>query len=139
EEAYSRLKTELARKMWFMPYAPLLTVSATERKRVTKVFPIIDEIIAERRKRIGTAELNRTLEEVLSVAALPSYKGRTVRIYYLTQVKTEPPAFAVFTNHPEAFRDYHVRHIGKILRKHYAFAGTPIRIYFRGREKDKNP
>lgn len=131
ENTYKTLKKELSRKMWFMQYMPVLTVSALKKKRVTKIFPIIDEIIRERKKRIPTADLNRAFREIVSSTSLPLYKGKAVKLYYITQVKTEPPAFAVFTNYPSALKDAHIRYIEKILRTSFSFKGTPIRIYIK--------
>ena len=135
DEAYRILGRELGRKMWFMKYAPLLTVSALEKKRVTKVFPMVDEIIKERRKRIATADLNKSFREAVSGVTLPSHKGRALKFNYITQVRTEPPAFTVFTNHPAALKDAYIRHLEKILRDNFSFRGTPIRIYIRSRER----
>jgi GTP-binding protein len=135
DDAYRILGRELSRKMWFMQYVPLLTVSALAKKRVTKVFPIIDEIIEERRKRIPTADLNRSFREAVSDMTLPPYKGKTVKFNYITQVKTEPPAFTIFTNHPAALKESYIRHIEKILRDNFSFKGTPIRIYMRSKER----
>ncbi|MDI6890856.1 MAG: ribosome biogenesis GTPase Der [Thermodesulfovibrionales bacterium] len=137
EEEYKRLDNELNRKMWFMQYAPVLTVSAVEKKRITKVFPIIDEVIRERKKRIPTAELNRFFSESLSRMPLAMYKGKAVKLYYITQIKIEPPVFVVFTNYPSVLKDAHIRHIEKGLREKFLFKGTPIRIYVRAREREK--
>ncbi len=138
EDMYKTIVKELSRKMWFMPYAPILTVSSLEKKRVTKVFPIIDEIIKERKKRITTAELNRSFSEVVSGISLPLYKGRSVKLFYITQVRTEPPSFAVFSNYPNAIKDAHIRHIEKVLRNSFAFTGTPIRIFIKARGRKSN-
>jgi GTP-binding protein len=135
DDTYRILGRELSRRMWFLQYAPLLTVSALEKKRVTKVFPIIDDIIKERRKRIPTADLNKSFREAVSDMTLPPHKGKSVKFNYITQVKTEPPAFTVFTNYPAAFKDAYRRHIEKILRNNFSFKGTPIRIYVRSKEK----
>ncbi|MBI5188489.1 MAG: ribosome biogenesis GTPase Der [Nitrospirae bacterium] len=137
EEAYKRLGDELSRKMWFIRYVPILTISAIEKKRVTKIFPIIDEIVKERKKRIPTAELNRFFREAISRMPLPIYKGKAVKFYYITQVKTEPPIFVVFTNYPAALKDAHIRYIEKGLRERFLFKGTPIRIYVKAREREK--
>lgn len=134
EDAYKRLCNELGRKMWFMQHAPVLTVSAMERKRVTKIFPLVDEIIKERKKRIPTAELNRFFSETISNMPLPTYKGKAVKLYYITQVKTEPPVFVIFADYPSAFKETYIRHIEKGLRERFLFKGTPIRIYIRERE-----
>lgn len=136
DDTYARLTKELYRKMWFMQYAPVLTISAEEKKRVTKVFPFIDEIIKERKKRISTADLNKYFREVESGMSFPMYKGKEVKLYYITQVKTEPPAFTVFINHPPAFRDSHKRHIEKVLRNNFHFRGTPVRIYVKAKRKE---
>ncbi|MEW6068575.1 MAG: ribosome biogenesis GTPase Der [Nitrospirota bacterium] len=135
EDAYERLGNELSRKMWFMQHAPFLTISAMERKRVTKIFPIIDEIIKQRKKRISTAELNRFFREVISPVSLPLYKGRQVKFYYITQIKTEPPSFVIFANYPSAVKKSHLRYIEKGLRQRFSFAGTPVRIYIKQRER----
>jgi GTP-binding protein len=136
EETYKRLGKELSRKMWFMQYVPVLTVSALEKKRVTKVFPMIDEIMKERKKRIPTADLNRFFREAVSGTHL-SVKGKAVKFYYITQVKTEPPAFVVFTNYPYTLKDAHIRFIEKGLRNRFSFKGTPIRIYVKPKEREK--
>jgi GTP-binding protein len=137
DEAYKLLGNELRREMWFMPYVPFLTVSALEKKRVTKIFSIVDEILQERKKRIPTADLNRAFREVAENMTLPLHKGKQVKLYYITQVKTEPPSFAVFVNYPTAIKDAHLRHMEKVLRNGFSFRGTPIRIYLKERERTK--
>jgi GTP-binding protein len=138
EKEFKRLGKEISRKFWFMQYAPLLTVSALEKRRVTKVFLIIDEIIREKKKRIPTAELNKFFNESLSTMVLPSYKGKAVKLYYITQAKTEPPVFVIFANYPSALTNAYIRYIEKSLRERFLFTGTPIRIYVRARKRAKS-
>jgi len=64
-------------------------------------------------------------------------KGKAVKFYYITQVKTEPPAFVVFTNYPSTLKDTYLRFIEKGLRNRFSFKGTPIRIYVKTKEKDR--
>jgi GTPase len=137
EATYKFLMGEVARKMWFMHYAPVLTISALEKKRVTNIFRLIDHVISERKKRIPTAGLNRSFSEMQSTMTLSSYRGKPVRLNYITQVRTEPPSFTVFVNHPEAIKDAHIRHIEKILRNNFSFQGTPIRIYIKEKSRRK--
>jgi GTP-binding protein len=137
EESFKALTQELHRKMWFSQYAPVLTTSGLVRKRITKVFPIVDRIVAERRKRIPTAELNRFFQErIMTHVSLPMYKGRSVKLYYMTQVKGDPPAFVIFANYREAVKESHLRSIEKRLREYFVFEGTPIRIYVRARRRE---
>ncbi len=137
DDTYKTLLRDVGRKMWFMQYAPVLTVSGLEKTRVTKVFPCIDEIIRERTKRIRTADLNKAFGEIQSSLMLPSHKGKPVRLNYLTQVKTEPPTFRVFANYPDAIRDADIRHIEKVLRNRFSFRGTPIRIYVKEKTRGR--
>jgi GTP-binding protein len=135
EETYKTLGRMLTERMWFIQYAPVLTISALEKKRVTKVFPIIDTIMKERKKRIRTAELNKFFREAVSGMSLPLYKGKTVKLSYITQVKTEPPAFVIFANHADALKDSHIRYFEKNLRNKFGFLGTPVRIYIKTKMK----
>ncbi len=135
ESAFRRYMTEFQRELWFFGHAPVLTVSALERRRVTKVFPMIDAVIMERKKRISTPELNSLLREAVSRSPLPSYRGRPVKVFYMTQVRTEPPEFVVFVNHPEAMKDSHIRFLEKSLRERFSFSGTPIRVFVKQRAR----
>lgn len=129
EIAYKKLISDIERKMWFLNYAPVITTSGIEKKRITKIFPVIDEIIDEREKRIPTAEINRLIRDITTSAPLPLYKGKRIKIFYMTQIKTEPPAFVIFSNYPGGIKEPYVRHIEKCLRDRFSFKGTPIRIY----------
>ncbi|MEK6652550.1 MAG: ribosome biogenesis GTPase Der, partial [Nitrospirota bacterium] len=129
ELAYKKLVPELKRKMWFLAHAPVITTSGMEKKRITNIFPIIDEIIKERGKRISTADMNRFIQDVTSGTALPLYRGKQVKISYVTQVNTEPPAFVIFSNYPAGIKDSYIRYIERCMRERFSFAGTPVRIY----------
>jgi GTP-binding protein len=137
EIVYKTVTEELYNKMWFVQYAPVLTISALEKKRVTKVFSVIDSIIYERQKRIKIADLNNVFREIAWRMSLPTYKGKTAKVSYITQVKTQPPTFILFTNYPAAFKDHHIRYIESVLRNKFSFIGTPIRIYIKAKERVK--
>jgi GTP-binding protein len=139
DEVFKQIIPELARKMWFSPYAPVITVSGLVRKRITKVFPVIDRIIDERNKRIPTGELNRFFRDFVGGMNLPMYRGKSVKLYYMTQVREEPPGFVIFCNFPEAVKEQHLRFIEKGLRDSFSFEGTPLKIYVRPRKKNTAP
>lgn len=135
EDHFDRITFDVRRKMWFATYAPILTISGQEKKRITKVFPVIDRIIEERRKRIPTGELNRFFRERLEDLTIPMHKGRQVKLYYMTQVSGEPPAFVIFANYPDAIREAQLKFIERGLREAFSFEGTPLRIYVRARKR----
>jgi GTP-binding protein len=135
DEAYEEIIEELHRKMWFSRYAQVITVSGLIKKRITKIFPLIDKIITERKKRVSTAELNRFFNNIISNLSVPMYKGKTVKMYYITQVKGEPPTFVIFANYKDAVKDSHLRFIEKGLREYFGFKGTPLKIYIKTRRR----
>jgi GTP-binding protein len=132
EKRYRELMKEFDRKLRFVRYAPVLTISGITRKRITKAFPVIDEIMRERRKRISTSALNRFSTEIQDL--LPTYRGKRVKIYYITQTATAPPVFVLFVNYPKAFHGEHIRFLERKIREKYAFNGTPIKINVRLRK-----
>ena len=137
EEVFKQIIPELERKMWFSPYAPVITISGLVRKRITKVFPVIDRIIDERKKRITTGELNRFFRDFVEKMNLPMYRGKALKLYYMTQVREEPPGFVIFCNYPEAVKEQPLRFIEKGLRESFSFEGTPLKIYVRARKQDR--
>jgi GTP-binding protein len=133
EQKYKKIVTELKSKMWFMDYVPFITISGIEKKRITKIFPLIDEIIEERKKRIPTAELNRFLEKVRAGKIFPVYKGKELKFLYMTQVGINPPQFSIFVNYPSAVKSQHIKFIERMLREEYSFKGTPIKIFIKAK------
>lgn len=137
-ELYGEIISDLNRKMWFSQYAPVITISGLMKKRTTKVFPVVDRIISERSKRVPTAGLNNFFRDIMQQLSIPMHKGRPVKLYYMTQVKTEPPCFVIFANYAGAVKDSHLRFIEKKLREYFVFEGTPLKIYVRARKKEKS-
>jgi GTP-binding protein len=122
-------------KLWFMKHVPVLSISALSRKRVTKLFTLVDEIISESSKRISTHELNVFLKNAVAKKEPPLYKNRGVKIYYITQVKTGPPGFLIFTNRKEGIKDQYIRYLEGRLRERFEFKGVPVEFYVRQRSK----
>ncbi len=133
EKRYKELLNEVHWRLRFVEYAPVLTVSGLSRKRITKVFSLVDEIISERRKRISTSALNRFVPEITPL--LPAHKGKKTKIFYMTQTGVEPPEFVLFVNHPQVFKPEHIRFIERLIRRKYTFKGTPIRVFIRQRSR----
>jgi GTPase len=117
----------------FIPYAPVLFISASQGKGTDKIFPTLEKVSAERSKRVGTGEMNRFLERVdFGRAAVPA--ARQVKIYYMTQASTSPPTFVLFTDRNVKLHFSYERFLENQIRKAFGFIGTPIRIKVRGRE-----
>ncbi|HMK61325.1 MAG TPA: ribosome biogenesis GTPase Der [Dissulfurispiraceae bacterium] len=133
ETAYKRLAEEIKLKLWFMEYVPWITASGLKKTRITNVFPLIREIMAERRRKIKTHELNELLLKILARKPFPLYRGKELKFYYITQTGIEPPTFRIFVNYPSGIKASQIGYIEKALRTRYSFKGTPIRIFVKAR------
>jgi len=122
----------------FLPYAPLLFISAETGQRVEQIIPLALEIAQERQRRIPTSELNTLLREaVYDHPPTAVHKGAHLRIYYATQPQVAPPVFLFFANDAEEIHWGYARYLENRIREKYTFTGTPIKIVFRSRdEKD---
>lgn len=129
-EAYEeRLRYELK----FLSYAPIVFISAQTGKGTEKIFPLLEEVARERRKRVTTAEMNRFLERVdLYRASVPM--RQRVKILYMTQASVAPPTFVLFTNRNVKLHFAYQRFLENQIRDAFGFMGTPIWIKNRARD-----
>jgi GTP-binding protein len=123
---------ELRHQLKFLGYAPVVFISAKSGKNVDKIFELVAQVAAERRKRITTGEMNRFLASVDFERASVPY-SRRVKIYYVTQVGTSPPSFVLFTDRAVKLHFSYERFLENQIRRAFGFVGTPIRIKTRAR------
>ena len=123
-------------KLSYLTYAPILFISAKTGQRVEKLFPLINEVSNNNSMRIATSVLNELLAEAVAIVQPPTDKGKRLKVFYITQVSTNPPTFAIFVNDKKLFHFSYERYIVNKLRQEFGFKGTPIRILVRER-KDK--
>ena len=126
-------------KLKFLSYAPIVFLSAKTGDRANKLFPLIDDVAAARKKRISTPELNRWLKEEVDLQRGTTPKARPVRIYYMTQAKTAPPTFLIFTNQKTPLHFSYERFLENQLRAKWPFPGAPIRFVQRLRKREPRP
>ena len=119
-----RIRTALA----YMPYAPIVYVSALTGQRINTLFEHIKYVHNQANTRISTGMLNEVLAEATMKVQPPSDKGKRLKIYYMTQVSVAPPTFVFFCNDAELFHFSYQRYLENCLRQTFGFSGTPIRI-----------
>ena len=122
----------------FMAYAPVLFISALTGKRVEKVLDTVRSVYAEACKRITTGVLNDVLADAQAYLQPPSTSGRRLKIYYATQQSACPPTFVIFLNDEKLMRFGYERYLENQFRKAFGFEGTPIRFFFRERNKKED-
>jgi GTP-binding protein len=119
----------------FMPYAPLVFISAKFGQRVHKVLETALMVVEERQKRVPTAGLNRLLRDAVAKHPPPSKPGKWIKFFYATQADVSPPTFVIFCNEPQQLHFSYRRYLENELREAYGFVGNPIRMSFRGRKE----
>ncbi|MBE6662569.1 MAG: ribosome biogenesis GTPase Der [Ruminococcaceae bacterium] len=122
-----KIRTALA----YMPYAPILYVSAKTGQRIQNLFERIQYVYAQSTLRISTGMLNDVLAEATMRVQPPTDKGRRLKIYYMTQIAVAPPTFVIFCNKAELFHFSYQRYLENCLRDTFGFVGTPIKLIIR--------
>ena len=117
----------------YMPYAPVLFISAQTGQRVDKLFSLIHEVYEQNHMRIPTGRLNAILAEATARVQPPTDKGRRLRIFYMTQASTCPPTFVCFCNDARLFHFSYQRYLENQIREVFGLTGTPVRMVIRER------
>src|SRR6266545_5746979 len=131
---YRKFEDQIRFKLKFLPYAPVEFISAKTGRRVEKIFPKIDQIIAGYRKRFRTSELNEILERALAEHQPPALRGRPRRFYYATQLKTRPPTIALFSNTDQPLHFSYRRYLENQFRDALGLVGCPVHLVIRARK-----
>lgn len=118
----------------YLSYAPILFVSALTKQRLTKLPGMIKQVNENHSKRISSSNLNDVIMDAIAMTPTPSIKGRKLRIYYATQIRTAPPTIVVFVNDEELMHFSYERYLENQIRNHFDFSGTPIKIITRKRK-----
>jgi GTP-binding protein len=124
--------TEFARyELNFMDYVPILFTSAKTGQRVNQILPLALRVQEERLTRLPTSQINRILQMAQDVHPPPSKAGKHLKIYYGSQVKSDPPTFLLHVNNPKLAHFSYLRYLENRIREQAPFLGTPIRIVLR--------
>lgn len=118
----------------YLDYAPIIFISAKTGQRLNEIPKLVKEVYHNQNQRIQSSVLNDLLLEASKLVPTPLIKGKRLRIYYMTQVATNPPTFVVFVNDPELMHFSYQRFLVNQLRKNFNFEGTPIKIIARKRK-----
>jgi GTP-binding protein len=130
-EYQDRLKDRLN----FLDWAETIFVSALSGQRVEKIFELVERSAEQHRRRVSTSVINEVLEEAAGWHSPPATRqGRQGKIYYGTQVSSQPPTIALFVNNPQLFKENYRRYMERQFRQVLGFEGTPIRLLWRGKK-----
>lgn len=131
---FKAINAEFERKFRFLEYAPKLTISAKNKRHINELKNKIIEIYQNFSLRIPTAKLNETIAKAIQNHAIPSDRGKLVKIYYATQYESAPPQIALISNRPNSIHFSYKRYLINCLREEFSLSGVPLILSFR----DKN-
>ena len=137
-ESYEKTIDELRYRFKFLAYAPVITVSALNKKRVYKIKDIILQVYKNYSQRIPTSKLNALFKEATIRHHIPGDKTKEVKIYFSTQYDVKPPKIVLVMNRPKALHFSYKRYLSNKLREKFELDGSPVLLYARKKgERDE--
>lgn len=133
DKLFETFTDDIRREFQYLPFAPILFVSAKTGQRLAKLPELIEEIYENRHRRIQSSLLNDVLMDAIAMNPTPTDKGRRLKIFYMTQVAVNPPTFVIFVNDPELMHFSYERFIENKMREAFYFDGTPLKLIVRER------
>ena len=132
-QTMGKFMEEIQRRFKFLPFAPVLFVSALTGQRVNKIMAMVESVAAEFDKRIPTPQLNRGLEEFVAKHPPSMVNGQRIKFYYAAQNAVRPPTITLFTNRPNDIHFSYQRYLINCFREKFSFEQVPLRLQFKGR------
>ncbi|MDP5866115.1 ribosome biogenesis GTPase Der [Streptococcus mutans] len=127
-------ETDIREQFQYIPYAPIVFVSALTKQRLHKLPDMIKQISQSQNTRIPSAVLNDVVMDAVAINPTPTDKGKRLKIFYATQVSIKPPTFVIFVNEEELMHFSYLRFLENQIRQAFVFEGTPIRLIARKRK-----
>ena len=133
---HEAIEEKVKDKLRFLDFAPVLFVSAKTGYGLKHFFPEIERVYSEYSKRVPTSKLNECFTRAIEKNPFSSFRGKFVKLFYSTQVKSCPPTFQCFVNYPEGIHFSYRRYLANSLRKTFGFSGTPVHLKFTSRRSE---
>jgi len=128
-----KFTSDIQVKLGPLNYIPVLFISVLKKQRIFKVIETALEVYENRRRKISTSELNKILLPVIEKTPPPAFKGKYIKIKYITQLPISSPTFAFFTNHPKYIKAPYERFLINTIRANFNFSGVPVKVVFRNK------
>ena len=137
DKEFDKMSREIRDKFKFLAYAPIISLSATSKKRVEKLKELICAVYKNYTIKLPTSRLNEVIAAATKAHPIPREHGRAVRIYYAAQFDTAAPKIALVMNKPKCLHFSYLRYLQNQLRANFELGGTPVILVPRGRGKSK--
>ncbi|MEK9628802.1 MAG: ribosome biogenesis GTPase Der [Nitrospinota bacterium] len=136
EITFEEFEDRVRHKLKFLEFAPILTVSAKSGMRVDKILPKVEKVFEEYSRRISTGPLNDCFEKAIQKNPMSSFRGKFLKMFYATQIKSKPPTFKCFLNYPESIHFSYRRYLVNSIRKTFGLMGTPVRLILSAKKEE---
>lgn len=136
QEVLQRVRERLEESLAQVKGVPVVTISAIKGRRLDRLMDAVLDLYGIWNRRIGTGPLNRWLGTMLQSHPPPMVAGRRLKLRYITQIKSRPPTFALWTSRPDEVPESYLRYLVNGLRERFGLAGVPVRLWLR---KGENP
>ncbi len=133
----NKFEKEIENEMPFLSYVPKVFISAKTKQRLVNIYKLTKEVYTETTKRISTSILNKVVLDAISMNPPVSIRGKRLKLFYITQVKTQPPSFVLFINNEDLLKDNYVKYLENKMREAFGFKGSPIKISAREKGEKK--
>jgi len=132
-ETHDEWVAEVKSRLPFLEYAPVVTISVTERQRVQRLLETAAAVAEQYRSRVATARVNAVVEKAVAAQPPPRVRGKRPRVYYASQTRVSPPTVVLFMNRPKDVPASYRRYLERRLRDGLDMKLTPIRLILRQR------
>lgn len=137
EDVREELRRVLRYRTRFVPWAPILFISAKERQGLDAMLDAVLAVGEQRERRVSTGELNQLLRRAITAHQPPSVNGRRIKLLYATQAEVKPPTFVFFVNDASLLHFGYRRYLENKIREAFGFSGTAIRLIFKSRSEEQ--
>lgn len=133
----NKFEKEIEKEMPFLSFVPKVFISAKTKQRLVNIYKLTNEVYEQTTKRISTSLLNKVILDAISMNPPVSIRGKRLKLFYTTQVKTQPPTFVLFINNEDLLKDNYTKYLENKLREAFGFKGSPVRITAREKGEKK--
>lgn len=128
-----KIKVQMLEKLGEHKWIPIIFTSVTEKQRIMQAIELAVKVFENKTRRVPTSKVNDALLADIEKYPPPAWKGKYIKIKYVTQLPTKNPVFAFFCNLPQYIKDPYTRYLENRLREHFDFEGVPVKIVYKSK------
>ena len=129
----NKIKEEMMERLGEHKWIPIIFTSVTEKQRIFQAIELAVKVYENKTRRVTTSKLNDILLQDIEKYPPPAWKGKYIKIKYVTQLPTKNPVFAFFCNLPQYIKEPYTRYLENRLRENFDFEGVPIKIVYKNK------